>query len=906
MWIIIGLVLGGLIGLQSGFDEAALGMLLGALVGVGVQFFSRNSKADNSLLKRLEARVETLEHRLDELGGEEVVVLHEPQTVPQEPTMLPLEEEDAITQSNEQSEPSIELLPDEAINDGWVDIPADRKVSTPSSFDQLYSNVHAWLLGGNTVVRIGLVVLFFGMAFLVRYAVEHSMFPIELRLAGVAAGGIALLVVGWRLRHKRVEYALSLQGGGVAVLYLTIFAAMRLYQVIPPTLGFVLLLAAVMFSALLAVLQNSQTLAVIGTAGGFMAPILASTGQGNHVLLFGYYLLLNLGVLAIAWKKAWKILNLVGFVFTFSIALAWGARDYRPDMIATTEPFLIAFVLMYVAVAVLFAWLSAPSLKHYVDGTLVFGTPVVGFGLQAALVQDIPYGLAWSALGLGGFYVLLARWLYGRLRPSLNLLVESFLVLGVAFLTLAIPLALDGKWTSAAWAMEGAALLWVGVRQSRKLAIASGLALQLAAGLFFAGDSGLYKQARVWPLFNMHMLGALLVALAGFVSSLMADRYRDRWSDLLTVMAPALLIWATLWWLTGGMLELDAWLNSRQMVAAVLAFFAASGVLATLMSKRLNWHALAWLGLLALPGMALSLLMAAAVNINPASGWSGVAWLLAIAAAGFGLYQSEGASSAVAKVLGYAHTALLWLVAMAVVLSVTDFLDDAVVGVAWEQASVLVVLALVLTSVMRLTDENIWPFGSWRSSYVWIGGSGVVIVMLLWALSITLSTGGDVAPLPYLPLLNPLDLAMLIALFVAFRWWQANSKDASAWWPDALKVFAVIVFVLANGALLRTLHHLLGLPWNGAMFSSDVVQASLSLFWGVLGLALAFIASRRQRRTLWMVGAGLLGVVVAKLFLVDMANTGTVARIVSFLGAGVLLLVVGYFSPLPPAKEESA
>jgi uncharacterized membrane protein len=87
------------------------------------------------------------------------------------------------------------------------------------------------------------------------------------------------------------------------------------------------------------------------------------------------------------------------------------------------------------------------------------------------------------------------------------------------------------------------------------------------------------------------------------------------------------------------------------------------------------------------------------------------------------------------------------------------------------------------------------------------------------------------------------------------------------------------------------------------MFASDTVQASLSLFWGLLGLVLTFVASRRASRALWMVGAALLGVVVFKLFLIDMASTGTVARIVSFLGAGVLLLVVGYLSPLPPARE---
>ncbi len=913
MWVIIGLVAGVWIGLMEGWDETVTGALVGTFIGVLLQRLANRVKAGQTQLDRLQSKVVYLEHELDRLRAKSGEGTPESQQAYPESIVTPSQDEEEIelshgwqgkgspwSQTDTTTADSAELGADD-----WTNQAADTKDREPTAFDLFAKNVSAWLMGGNTVVRIGLVVLFFGLAFLARYAVEHSLVPVEFRLAGIAVGGIALLIVGWRLRNKRSGYALSLQGGGVAVLYLTVFAAMRMYQMIPPTLGFALLLAVVVFSALLAVLQNSQALAVIGTAGGFAAPILASTGQGSHVMLFSYYLLLNIGVLSIAWRKAWQVLNLVGFLFTFSIALAWGARDYRPELFASTEPFLIAFVLMYVAVAVLFAWRRAPLLKHYVDGTILFGTPVVGFGLQAALVRDIPYGLAWSALGLGAFYVLLARWLYGRARPSLQLLVESFLALGVAFLTLTIPLAVDGKWTAAAWALEGAALLWVGMRQSRKLAMASGLALQLVAGMFFAADGGLEGYIRAWPLMNSYLLGAMLVSLAGFVSSLMAYRSRDHWPDVLKVAGPALLVWSVLWWLAGGAQELDVWLNDRQMVAAVLVFFALSGVLASLISQRFNWPELGWPGLLALPGMAISLLMTLGANINPASGWGGAAWLLATASAAFGLYRIEGTTTE-KRLLGQFHTVLLWLVTLAAIWSLGDFLHDVVVGKAWAQSSVLVVCALVLVGVLRLADQDIWPFGPWRRSYVWAGCSGVVIVMLLWALGVTFATGGDVAPLPYLPIFNPLDLAMLIAMFVVYRWWQDNGGAAPVWGPNALKALALVAFVLINGVLLRAVHHIVGVPWQErALFASDAVQASLSLFWGVLGLALAFIATRRQQRTLWMVGAVLLGVVVAKLFLVDMANTGTVARIISFVGAGLLLLAVGYFSPLPPAKENT-
>ena len=88
--------------------------------------------------------------------------------------------------------------------------------------------------------------------------------------------------------------------------------------------------------------------------------------------------------------------------------------------------------------------------------------------------------------------------------------------------------------------------------------------------------------------------------------------------------------------------------------------------------------------------------------------------------------------------------------------------------------------------------------------------------------------------------------------------------------------------------------------------SSTVVQTSLTIFWAAVGLAGMLLGTRRGKRSVWMIGVGLMGVVVLKLIFIDLGNTGTVARIISFLGVGVMLLVVGYFSPVPPRTEQQA
>jgi hypothetical protein len=236
-----------------------------------------------------------------------------------------------------------------------------------------------WLFGGNTVVRMGVLVLFVGLAFLAKYAIDHALLPPELRLAGVGLADIALFAGGFWLRGtspEKLAYALTLQGAGVAVLYLAVFAAFRLYQFLPAGAAFAALGLVCAFAAVIAVAQNASVMAFIGFAGGFAAPILVSTGQGNHVGLFSYYLLLGAAIAALAWVKAWRALNLLGFFATFGVATVWGVLKYRSEHFATVQPFLIAFFLVYLVAALLYATRHALSARRAIDATLIFGTPI--------------------------------------------------------------------------------------------------------------------------------------------------------------------------------------------------------------------------------------------------------------------------------------------------------------------------------------------------------------------------------------------------------------------------------------------------------------------------------------------------------------------------------------------------
>src|SRR5206468_8699179 len=133
---------------------------------------------------------------------------------------------------------------------------------------------------------------------------------------------------------------------------------------------FFLLVGIVLFSAILALAQEAVALAAIGVVGGFLAPILTATETGNHVALFSYYALLNAGILGIAWFRAWRALNLLGFAFTALVGTLWATQRYRADLLASTDPFVVMFFLFYLIIAVLYALRQSLELRRVVDGTI--------------------------------------------------------------------------------------------------------------------------------------------------------------------------------------------------------------------------------------------------------------------------------------------------------------------------------------------------------------------------------------------------------------------------------------------------------------------------------------------------------------------------------------------------------
>ena len=763
--------------------------------------------------------------------------------------------------------------------------------------------IKAWLLGGNTIVKLGIGILFVGLAFLAKYAGEHVQVPVELRLCGIAAAAVVLLGIGWRLRAGRPGYAQVLQGGAVAVLYLTLFVAFRFYGVIASGPAFAMMLAIVALAAALAVLQDSRALAVVGALGGFATPLLVSTGSGNQVALFSYYLVLDLGIVAVAWFRTWRLLSLVGFVCTFLVATSWGVLRYTDTHYASSQAFLIAFFVLFAVVMLLPARRSSSDRSDvWADGSLLFGLPTITFVLQYGLVRHTEYGVAVSALVLAGFYVALAAWM--RRQPQMRLVFEASLAIGTVFLTLVIPFALDARSTAGAWALEGAGLVWLGWRQQRRLARAFGYALVVLAGAALALAQ--HRLGTPAGVFNGLFFNALLVGSGALAAALFVQRavhHHDAPSE--HIAEPLLIAWGTSWLLFAVGVEVDALAAPGASLSGWLAGVSALAVIYSLLAARYSWPGIALPAAGQAPFMALCVLPQLMLLADPLRHGGAWAWPLALAAHGLVLWRAAALWPQSLRHAGHALGPLV-LAALGALLGRvwTGPLGEA--GSAWPWLGWLALPAVLLWLLPLPILRTRWPLSAEATAYRTTAPAVLAAGMLLWSLIANIDSSGSARPLPYVPLINPLDLGIGLALAAAWRWWRSEGAASalSAWPALGPAALGATGFVWVNAMLVRSFHHYRGVPYRfDAWVASFAVQTGLTLLWTVMALALMWLSTRRYSRPVWMIGAVLLAAVVLKLLLIDQAGSGTVARIVSFIGVGVLMLVIGYVAPLPSRKE---
>ncbi|MDO4708642.1 MAG: DUF2339 domain-containing protein [Pseudomonadota bacterium] len=773
-------------------------------------------------------------------------------------------------------------------------------VAVPGVMEKILGGIKDWFTRGNLPVKVGMLVMLAGVVALLRYAGQQGwvQLPIELRLAGVAAVASAAVVFGWRQRARRPQFALALQGGAIGALLLTIFAASKMYGVLPLELAFALSVALIAAAGVLAVLQDSRTLAILATLAGFCAPLWLSSGSGNHVVLFTYYAILNLAIFGVVWLKPWRVLMLLGFVFTWGIGILWAVLSYRPELYASAQTFLVLFFLIYLLMPVLHARRQLPVRGDVINGLLLFATPLLAFSLQAGLMSAERMSLAFVAVAVAAIYALLGAWLRGHARY--RVLFDAYVLLATGFVTLAIPLAFSARVSGALLAVEGALLVWFGLRQQRALPLYAGLGLQLVAALLHWGarsDASLrgmqygdgLNAAMAWPVLNALAMGGLILAVAGFSSALLLWR-RQRVLLAVLLYGWGLYHWLGTWaaeiaWFADGAVARLAW---QLLLASSTAWLAAEAF------RRWQGRALALTVPLALLMVLLLNLSAFTLDIR-VLGLTGLAWLVHGVLGWRSLQALRG--SALPEAGG---SQLLWWLSWPLLLSLglSSLGSGRNLDNGWIFALYFLPWLAALAVALRAGRVVMQPLGAafaaWRPRLVAALAVPVVLGFALGFLSL-----GKAAPLPWIALLNPLELLQLLALLLLVD--GQRRYRLGRWAQISLGVLALL---WVSQMVLRSTHHWGGLPWGVQMLHFSLAQTSLTVLWSVLGMAAWVAGSRRSHRGLWLMGALLMGLVLLKLLLIDRQHLGNLLGIGSFIVYGLLCTVVGYLAPAPPREQK--
>jgi len=329
--------------------------------------------------------------------------------------------------------------------------------------------------------RVAVITLIFGVGFLFKYAVDSQWIGPAMRVAlGVAAATLSLCLGEWISLRGQQIFARGLTGLGLALLYLSFYAGFGFYHLLPQTTAFLLMCLTTATAAMLALHYDSQAVALLGLAGGYLTPALLSTGENQMWVLAAYTSMLNLGALAITRVKRWPALEYLAWPATGLLFLGWASQWLDDETRLAAWGWLSLIFVLFFAASVVGGrlWLLALNTSAYFVGTYdlldhQYHSSMGGFTFALALVHG-----------------LLAKAVWNRDRR----VGELAAAIAVILLTVAIPIQFVGFRITMLWSLEAAALTWLGARFDRpRLQIAAAVVFALVLVRLVTLDSAMYS-----------------------------------------------------------------------------------------------------------------------------------------------------------------------------------------------------------------------------------------------------------------------------------------------------------------------------------------------------------------------------------------------------------------------------
>jgi uncharacterized membrane protein len=412
----------------------------------------------------LEQRFEALERRLRSQAAP-TSAEEAPETPPPRPAATPVVTarlaEPAMPPPAEAPRPSPPIPPAPRVSPALAPSPAPA----PSDVESV--------IAGKWMYYVGILALVFAVAYFLKYAFDNNWIGPWGRISIGGLIGAAMFPLSDWLLHRGYRYfSEGITGFGAAVLYLSIWSGWHYYLLFPQSTAFALMIVVTATTAGIALGRDSQRIAVLALLGGALTPVLMSTGRNQEVALFSYLAILGAGALAIAFRRNWKWIPPVQFAVTLAYFWGWYATFYARSELQTTLLFATVFFALFAVLPAVrtlrVGELSGPEMAVVVANAFQFLA-----ALRWMLWPEYRWGLTLAVLVLAAAHLLGERALPRKETQASRAARMIYAGLALLFATLAIPIRLDGKWITIAWAVEGVLLVWSGLRL-RSLALRVG------------------------------------------------------------------------------------------------------------------------------------------------------------------------------------------------------------------------------------------------------------------------------------------------------------------------------------------------------------------------------------------------------------------------------------------------
>ncbi|MEI8327736.1 MAG: DUF2339 domain-containing protein [Candidatus Taylorbacteria bacterium] len=314
-------------------------------------------------------------------------------------------------------------------------------------------------VSGRILGRIGITAVIIGIAFFLKYAFDNDWIGPAGRVGIGLLIGTLVIILGQTLRKKYLKYSDLLMGGGLAILYLSVFASFALYQLVDPMPAFLGMIVVTAIGVALSIMNATETLSFIAFIGGFLAPILIGVTELGTWVTFTYISILNMGILGIMFYKKWNYLVLIGLFGSWIIFGTWLFSSYTIDALVPTLMFV--FIQYAILTASSIIRIIVDKIKATEIDYLVLTATAMSFALVCYYLLNAEYKhyLSLGFVAISAVYIVIALIAYKE-NPA-DRTINIFLPgLAVSFLTAAVPIEFSGSWISAWWFVE-AILLYI-------------------------------------------------------------------------------------------------------------------------------------------------------------------------------------------------------------------------------------------------------------------------------------------------------------------------------------------------------------------------------------------------------------------------------------------------------------